>query len=153
MIYSKTAKYAVLALAEVASRRERTPVPTREISESSAIPYALLAKIVVQLRRAGLVRADRGKRGGVHLARPADEISVQDVVVAIDGRRVFDDCPLYLDPCDCTRTCSLHPIWKSARDGVVRFLANTTIQAVANARDEQRAEQQVTRATKRPQKR
>ena len=134
MLYSKTSKYAVLALAEVASWKGGRLVSTRRIAEATASPYPLLAKIVNQLRRAGLVAATRGKRGGIRLARPASEITIKDVVVALDGPAVLDDCPLSLGPCSCDRPCSLHTIWKPARDAVVRFLESTTIEAVANAR-------------------
>lgn len=134
MLYSKTAKYAVIALAEVAMQRADELVPTRQIAEATCSPYALLAKIVNQLHRAGLVDTTRGKQGGIRLARSPDEITIKDVVVAVDGPSVLDDCPLFLDPCDCDRQCSLHAIWKPARDAVVDFLESTTILAVANAR-------------------
>lgn len=134
MLYSKTSKYAVLALAEIASQEDTRLISTRRIAEATSSPYPLLAKIVNQLRRAGLVVATRGKRGGIRLARPATEITIKDVVIALDGPAMLNDCPLFLGPCSCDRQCSLHPIWKPARDAVVAFLESTTIQEVANAR-------------------
>jgi len=135
MLYSKTAKYAVLALAEVAARKSVGLVATRQIAEATSSPYPLLAKIVNQLHRAGLVKATRGKQGGIKLARPASEMTIKDVVLALDGPAILNDCPLFLDPCNCDKHCSLHAIWKPARDAVVDFLGNTTIQAVADARE------------------
>jgi Rrf2 family protein len=134
MLYSKTAKYAVLALAEVAAREAEGLVATRLIAEATASPYPLLAKIVNQLHRAGLVKASRGKQGGIRLSRSASEMTIKDVVVALDGAAILNDCPLFLEPCNCDRQCSLHAIWKPARDAVVQFLEATTIQAVADAR-------------------
>ncbi len=134
MLYSKTAKYAVLALAEVAARASDAPVATKQIAEATSSPYPLLAKVVNQLHRAGFIEATRGKQGGIRLARPASEMTIKDVVVALDGSAILSDCPLYLDPCDCSEPCSLHAIWKPARDAVVGFLERTTIQAVADAR-------------------
>ena len=133
MLYSKTAKYAVLALAEVARSGSERPVPTKHIAEAASIPYPLLAKIVGRLRIARIVRATRGKSGGIVLARPADEVTILDVVIALDGEALLNDCPLHLDPCGCDRPCSLHSLWKPARDSVVEFLRMTTIQAVADA--------------------
>lgn len=95
MLYSKTAKYAVLALAEVALCSAQTPVSTKQIAKSASVPYPLLAKIVGQLRRAGLVYAARGKHGGILLTRPAEEITIQDVVLAMDGPEILNDCPLF----------------------------------------------------------
>ena len=134
MLYSKTAKYAVLALAEIAARETDDLVATKLIAEATSSPYPLLAKIVNQLHRAGLIKATRGKEGGIRLARSATEITIKDVVVALDGEAILSDCPLLLEPCNCSRQCSLHSIWKPARDAVVNFLEETTIQAVADAR-------------------
>jgi len=136
MLYSKTAKYAVLALAEVARRDSNRPVPTKEIAEAADAPYPLLAKIVGQLRRAGLLVATRGKQGGILLKVPANRITIKDVVIALDGAGILDDCPLDLEPCNCGKVCSLHTIWKPARDAVVAFLESTTIDDVARARGE-----------------
>lgn len=134
MLYSKTAKYAVLALAEVALCSRQTPVSTKQIAKSASVPYPLLAKIVGQLRQAGLVRATRGKHGGIILSRPAEEITIQDVVIAMDGPDVLNDCPLFLTPCNCEKECSMHPLWKPARDAVVKFFENTTLQDIAKGR-------------------
>ena len=134
MLYSKTAKYAVLALAEVALCPSERPVSTKQIAASASVPYPLLAKIVGQLRRAGLVQAARGKHGGILLTRPAEEITIQDVVIAMDGPDVLNNCPLFLTPCTCERECSLHPLWRPARDAVVRFFEKSTLQDVAKAR-------------------
>ena len=134
MLYSKTAKYAVLALAEIARRSPGSAVPTKTIAEAASVPYPLLAKILIRLKQADLVVSLRAKHGGIKLARPADEITIRDVVVALDGTGMLADCPLLLEPCTCERECSLHPIWKPAHDAVVRFLEVTSIEDVADAR-------------------
>ena len=134
MLYSKTAKYGVLALAEIARRPPAAAVPTKTIAEAASVPYPLLAKILAHLKRAGLVVALRGKSGGIRLARPPEEITIRDVVVALDGTGMLSDCPLYLDACTCEKECSLHPIWQPARDAVVAFLGGTSIRDVADAR-------------------
>jgi Rrf2 family iron-sulfur cluster assembly transcriptional regulator len=134
MIYSKTAKYAILALAEISARPRGHYVSTREVAAAAAIPYPHFAKTLAQLKRARLVTTSRGKSGGVLLAKPADTITVLDVVLAIDGPGTLNDCPLYLQACNCTRTCSLHTLWRETHDAVVRFLSHTTIANVAQAR-------------------
>jgi len=134
MLYSKTAKYAVLALAEVALCPPQQPVSTKQIATSASVPYPLLAKIVGQLRRAGLVHAARGKHGGILLTRPAEEILLKDIVLAMDGPDILYSCPLLLEPCDCKHECELHPLWKPAHDAVTRFLENTTLSDIAEGR-------------------
>jgi len=133
MLYSKTAKYAVLAMAEIANHQAEGLISTRRIAEATSAPYPLLAKIVNQLHRLGLIAATRGKQGGIKLARPACEITIKDVVLAVDGPAILSDCPLHLEACDCAKPCALHPIWKPARDAVVTFLESTSIQDVADA--------------------
>jgi Rrf2 family iron-sulfur cluster assembly transcriptional regulator len=134
VLYSKTAKYAVLALAEVANRGSEEPVSTKQVAEAACVPYPLLAKIVSQLRRAGLLHAARGKHGGILLTRPAADIRICDVVVALVGEDVLNDCPLFLQPCGCDRECALHPLWQPARDAVVQFMETTSVEDVAQAR-------------------
>ena len=135
MLYSKTAKYAVLALAEVALCPPEHPVSTKQVAASASVPYPLLAKIVGQLRRAGLVHATRGKHGGIVLARPAEDITIKDIVIAMDGPDVLDNCPLFLAPCKCEKECSLHSLWGPARDAVVKFFESSTLKDVAKARE------------------
>jgi len=137
MLYSKTVKYAVLALAEIARRTCDGAIPTRAVAEGASVPYSLLAKILVRLKAYGIVVVLRGKNGGIRLARPSGEITIRDVVVALDGPGVFSDCPLHLSACACEKECAFHPIWKPARDGVARFLETTTIRDVADAHEVQ----------------
>jgi len=134
MLYSKTAKYAVLALSEIARHGTDRPLPTHAIADAANVPYPLLAKTLAPLKRAELVVAARGKHGGIRLARPAEEITILDVVLALDGSEMLSDCPLDLEACSCQKQCALHPIWKPARDAVVHFLERTSIQDVADAR-------------------
>ncbi len=134
MIYSKTAKYAVLALAEVASRAQGGFISTKEIADIAELPYPHFAKTVSLLKRAGLVTTSRGKTGGILLTRPAHKITILDVVLAVDGPGTLSDCPLFLESCDCTRPCELHPLWRGAHDAVLTFLKKTTVADVAAAR-------------------
>lgn len=134
MLYSKTAKYAILALAEIARQPKDEPVATRQIAEASGAPYPLLAKIVGQLQKSKLIHAVRGKQGGVRLAQPAEDIAILDVVVAMDGSALLEDCPLLLEPCNCDKECTLHSLWYPARNAVLEFLEKSSIQDVADAR-------------------
>ena len=78
-------RYAVVALAELARSGER-PVPIKELAERRGIPEQLLEQLFSTLRRAGLLASHRGMRGGYTLARSADEITILEVVQALDGR-------------------------------------------------------------------
>ena len=78
-------RYAVVALAELARSGER-PVPITALAERRGIPEQFLEQLFSTLRRAGLLTSHRGMRGGYTLARPAEEITVIEVVQALDGK-------------------------------------------------------------------
>src|SRR3954453_23857126 len=78
-------RYAVVALAELA-RSGEGPVPIKELAERREIPEQFLEQLFSTLRRASLLTSRRGMRGGYTLSRPAEEITVLDVVQAVDGK-------------------------------------------------------------------
>src|SRR5262249_10951581 len=77
--------YGVRALFDIAFHNDGHPTQIREIAERELIPARFLEQIFQDLKRAGLIASKRGPRGGYHLARPAAEISVGDVLRALDG--------------------------------------------------------------------
>ena len=81
---SAKADYAVRAAVELAAR-EHPPMKAEQIAISQAIPLNFLVKILHELRTAGLVRTQRGPDGGHELARPAEEISIADILRAVEG--------------------------------------------------------------------
>ena len=78
-------RYAVVALAELARSGDR-PVPIKELAERRGIPEQFLEQLFSTLRRAGLLTSQRGVKGGYRLARDAEEITVLEVVQALDGK-------------------------------------------------------------------
>jgi Rrf2 family transcriptional regulator, cysteine metabolism repressor len=89
---SARAKYACLALIALAHREgDATPMSTREIAHDSGVPKPFLATILVQLRSAGLVSSSQGQAGGYRLSRPAERISLAEVLTLVDGPQ-HEDC-------------------------------------------------------------
>jgi Rrf2 family protein len=85
MRVSAKAEYACLAMLELAGNYEGTnPVRVKAIADSHGIPQRFLVQILLQLKGAGLVASVRGASGGYQLARPPEEISLADIVNAID---------------------------------------------------------------------
>ena len=85
LLLSTSAGYAIHALHYIATRNSDTPVMTREIADRYGLPYDSTLKILRQLSKAGLVRPHRGCQGGFSLTRLPEEISLLDVVEAVDG--------------------------------------------------------------------
>ena len=79
-------RYAVVALAELARSGDGGPVPIAQIAERRDMPVQFLEQLFSTLRRGGLLNSQRGVKGGYTLARPAEEITVLEVVQALDGK-------------------------------------------------------------------
>ena len=90
--YSSGVEYGIHSLmCMVDSKGDARDMSVREIAELQSVPYDYLAKIFTRLSKAGLVRSIEGKGGGFQLAKPAEHITVLDVVNAIDGdKRIFE---------------------------------------------------------------
>lgn len=85
MKLSNKGRYGVRALFDIAFHNDGRPTQIREIAEREMIPMRFLEQIFQDLKKAGLIGSKRGPRGGYHLARPAEEISLGDVIRALEG--------------------------------------------------------------------
>jgi Rrf2 family protein len=85
MRISAKADYAVRAALELAAAPEGEPVKGERLAEAQEIPLQFLEHILLELKHAGIVRARRGAKGGYWLARPADEVTVAEIVRAVEG--------------------------------------------------------------------
>ncbi|MCU0305849.1 MAG: Rrf2 family transcriptional regulator [Thermoanaerobaculales bacterium] len=103
---SKTAEYALRAVVVLAGSGD-DPVLAPRIAEATRVPLAYLSKVLQTLARADLVISQRGQGGGFSLARPAAEITVLDVVEAVDPIPTIERCPLSLEA-HADRLCPLH---------------------------------------------
>ncbi len=103
---SRTTEYALRLVVQLASQGDR-PVTIPELALNTRTPADYLAKVLRQLSRAGLVRSQRGPNGGSVLARTPEEISVLDVVQAVDPLKRIEVCPLGL-PTHGANLCPLH---------------------------------------------
>ena len=99
---------------------------TSQIAEEQEIPPSFLAKIISQLSIAGLIHTSRGARGGVSLARKPEDVSLLDVVEAIDGPITLNDCTQDPDICTFGETCPLHEVWCETQAELVNKLRSST---------------------------
>ncbi len=120
---------AVLYLVDLGSERRAA---TSQIAEEQNIPPSFLAKIVSQLSVAGLLQTSRGARGGVSLARPPDKISLLEVVEAIDGPILLNECVVDSGACVFGENCALRPVFCDAQAELVNRLERTTFDKVAH---------------------
>jgi Rrf2 family protein len=125
MQITRQADYAVRAMLYLAQRGPAARTATAQIAKEQNIPLTFLAKIISQLSAAGIVRATRGARGGVSLARAVDEVSLLEIVEAIDGPMRLNECVLDPDICPQIEACTVRAVWCEAQADLVTKLAQT----------------------------
>jgi Rrf2 family protein len=131
MQITRQADYAVRAVLYLANMKNGDRAPTSQIARSQKIPPSFLAKIVSQLSVAGVVQTSRGARGGVSLARPSADISLLEVVEAIDGPITLNECVKDPKACEFRDECSVAEIWCDAQAELVNRLAGTSFKALS----------------------
>ena len=124
MQITRQADYAVRAVLHLA-RSGDTRTATSVIAEEQKIPPSFLAKIISQLTIAGLLHTSRGARGGVTLARQAGEITLLEVIEAIDGPIQLNECVGNTNTCSFDKDCPLRPVWCEAQEELVGRLKGT----------------------------
>ena len=127
MRVSAKVDYALRALLELAASEPERPVTAERLATAQKIPPKFLENILLELRRAEIVSSQRGVEGGYRLARPADAISVADVVRSLEGsiasvRGVRPEEVEYTGPAQ-----SLQPLWVELRASMREVLEGTTL--------------------------
>lgn len=130
MQLTRSADYAVRAMLDVAAQTSTKEgrARTHEIAQRQDIPPALLAKLVPLLVRAGLLDSQRGARGGLFLARSASEISLLEIVEAIEGPIALNRCTATPAQCNKVNRCAIHPVWQEAQDYLVNLFKFTSLE-------------------------
>jgi Rrf2 family protein len=128
MQITRQADYAVRAVLYLAQLGADQRAATSQIAQEQQIPPSFLAKIVSQLSVAGLLQTSRGARGGVSLAKPPEEISLLEVVEAIDGPILLNECVASNGVCNFGDSCPMRPIWCDAQSELVDRLRTTNFQ-------------------------
>ena len=138
MIFTTKAEYGVRLLVELGKQDGGTPVSLKTIAENEGLPLAYLERIVALLKKCGFVEATRGAHGGYRLALPAEEIRMDQVVLALEGAVTPMSCFVDDTAGDQSRVlCSHHHdhgelcatklLWTRVQGGVIKALQNTTL--------------------------
>jgi len=128
---SKKADYALIAMRHLACSEPGSSSSAREIAESYAIPSELLAKVLQRLVRARLLASVQGTHGGYKLGRPAHQMTVADVIQAIDGPVAVTACSPTNHTCEQFERCEIRdPLWK-IKARIVDALATVSLAELA----------------------
>lgn len=134
-IFSSKAEYGVRLMVELGRQEPEQPVSLKAIADAESLPLAYLEQVVARLRKAELVQSARGAHGGYWLARPAAEITMDEVVQALEGAIAPMECFVHEDterivcshPGDHGQACATKLLWTRVQGGIVRSLQNTTL--------------------------
>lgn len=134
MQITRQADYAVRAVMHLARINTGARAATSTVAQEQHIPPSFLAKIISQLSIAGLLHTSRGARGGVTLARDPKDITLLEVIEAIDGPIQLNECVGEKGTCTFEENCPIKAVWCDAQDELVARLRNTNFgQLIAQA--------------------
>ncbi|MBU2581202.1 MAG: Rrf2 family transcriptional regulator [Alphaproteobacteria bacterium] len=125
-------RYAVTAMADIAKFSGDGAVPLSAVAERQQISLAYLEQIFLLLRRAELVVSERGRSGGYRLKRPAEEISVAEIMLAVEERTRMTRCMDEGTGCLGEERCLTHSLWAALGAHIAGFLAQVTLRDVAD---------------------
>ena len=131
MVISRRTDYGVRIVLDLATLPPDERAAAHDIADRQQIPRPFLAKIISQLGLAGLVTTYRGAGGGVALARPAADITMLQVVEALEGPIRLNRCVIRPDDCPRNERCPIHNVWMAAQADLVARLSTTTFDALA----------------------
>lgn len=126
MRLSTKGRYAVTAMLDLAVRRDSGPITLAEISRCQGISLSYLEQLFARLRREGLVEGVRGPGGGYRLAKPPVDITIADIITAVDEKVDATLCEGAGD-CQGGKRCLTHDLWDSLSQQIFSYLASINL--------------------------
>ncbi|MBI5325984.1 MAG: Rrf2 family transcriptional regulator [Ignavibacteriae bacterium] len=129
---SKKIEYGILALQYIAVHSDKI-VSAKEISEQMGIPYEFLSKTLQQLMKKGLIVSQHGIKGGYILGKNANDMTVKDIIIALEGKASFLDCFVSSNGliCDRSPNCTIKDPMEKLQSKVMQVFNTTTIAEIA----------------------
>jgi len=153
VIFTNPTEYAIRALSELVLLAEQADtrnvkrvgyVMLDRLAESGSLPREFMAKLFRQLVEAGILISAKGPGGGFALARPPHEITIEQIMEAMDGPHRTDQCVVGLAKCDDQMHCPQHDLFKPIRQRLKAYLNTTTLaDTSASLREKKRIQVQV----------
>lgn len=131
VLFSRQCEYALQAVMFLALKPDGERTSIRELTKKVQIPYHFLAKILQDLTYKGLLVSQKGPTGGFALAKSAKEITLFDIVDAIDGSGFMQNCILGFPECSGKSPCAVHEQWGAMREELRVVLASKNIAQMA----------------------
>lgn len=132
---SKKTRYAMVALTYLAKEKSGKAVLSTEIAKNEKIPQRFLENILLELKKLGVLGSKKGKEGGYFLLKPAEEITLLDIVRHFEGSIALLYCvsEKAYQPCEFCKeeaTCKIRSVFRDIREHTINLLQNTTLQSL-----------------------
>jgi Rrf2 family transcriptional regulator, iron-sulfur cluster assembly transcription factor len=128
MELTRKGEYAIRGILYLASLPLGKVALISEIAKAADVPKSFLSKIFQSFAKIGLVNSSRGTGGGFTLGRPAAQITLREVVEAVEGPILPNRCLIGQGSCSRDATCSVHPVWRKVQNEVVAILDGITLE-------------------------
>lgn len=122
--------YAIRGMVYLAGQPEGSISLVSDIAKSVLVPQSFLAKIFQSLSKLGLVNSTRGTGGGFTLSRSADQITLLEIVEAVEGPIIPNKCVMRDDKCGLKKACCVHPVWIELQHSIHKILGGVTLKSL-----------------------
>ncbi|RPI19281.1 MAG: Rrf2 family transcriptional regulator [Ignavibacteriae bacterium] len=130
-MFTKSCDYGILATFYIANNsNEKKYVGLKEIADATSIPPHFLSKVLSILVKNKILSSTKGLNGGFKLKRNATKINMLDIIKAIDGTDIFDNCLLGLKECSDENPCLIHDHYKIIKEDFINLLSKETLQVL-----------------------
>ena len=137
MKISTKGRYGLRILVDLATHDAEKPRLIRDIAESQGISEKYISRLVIDLRKAKMIRSVRGVNGGFHLAKAPEDITLLDIMEAMEGPLAIVDCVHIPKKCDRNTNCAAREIWSKLNDGIRELMRGVTLADVLSAYEKQ----------------
>jgi len=128
VIFSKKCELALQAVLFLSIKKDQIIFNSQEVSEELKVPKEFVSKMMQSLTDSGIIGSKKGKNGGFYLARKPNQIKLIEIVEAIDGLGVFNNCVLGFPNCSSKDPCPVHNKWGKIRDEAYKMLSEETLE-------------------------
>ncbi|OGU61718.1 MAG: transcriptional regulator [Ignavibacteria bacterium RBG_13_36_8] len=128
VIFSKKCELALQAVLFLSIKKDKRIFNAQDISSELKVPKEFVSKVLQILTESGIIGSKKGKSGGFYLAKSLSKIRLIDIVEAIDGLDVFNNCVLGFPGCSQDSPCPVHDKWGKLRDDAHKMLSEETLE-------------------------
>jgi len=128
-MFSKACEYGIRALTVIATAgKENRKIGIKEVCKSAQTPESFTAKILQNLVKRRVLNSQKGPSGGFYISQNLEDITLYDIVEAIDGKSIFSQCGLGLSACNAKKPCPMHYQFEVVRNELNAMCKNNTLQ-------------------------